>query len=385
MAQQPSFIFTRYLYVKEEVELALVVSILNKNDDSLFWAYELYYSGFKYDLFRLLKKIYYDFFATLNPSFETYLLKKEKELLNDPNNHIVIGSIVQTMLFRPFNTDVFLLRLTNSLFEYDINYPPNTEEGIKNSDDFRKAMSFWIETADYISLTQWILNINKEKHILDHLVIYECCLELFELTKGNTIGKTFGKLLDFDKNIVLLAKIMLLFSEKRQLKKSKSIYAHIDPETIITYESLYGSNGLPHYRVLEKACICGIDDLKHLGLFKLKRSKYNLTEKYLNNWLFYASYSPLWAQRIACYGGLIDYANENVCFSDDDLMEQFYELYGLEPDEQKSYVQQKSIGIIECNVNWSWFYNKYKNNGLFELAEEELTELNGNNGCEVFY
>jgi hypothetical protein len=127
--------------------------------------------------------------------------------------------------------------------------------------------------------------------------------------------------------------------------------------------------------VLEKACICGIDDLKHLGLFKLKRAKYNIAEKYLNNWLFYASGSPLWVQRIAQFGGIIDYAHETILFNDDDLMEQFYNLYGLEPDEQKWNIQQKSIGIIERKYNWSWFYGKYKNNGLFELGEEELAEL----------
>ena len=74
-------VFTQYLYIKEEVRLALLVSILNKSNDAIFWAYELYYSGFKYELLNLIWKIYYDFFATLNPAYESYLLKKHKELL----------------------------------------------------------------------------------------------------------------------------------------------------------------------------------------------------------------------------------------------------------------------------------------------------------------
>ena len=76
-------VFTQYLYIKEEVRIALLVSILNKSDDAIFWAYELYYSGFKYELLNLIWKIYYDFFATLNPAYEAYLLKKYKELLLD--------------------------------------------------------------------------------------------------------------------------------------------------------------------------------------------------------------------------------------------------------------------------------------------------------------
>ena len=71
-------VFTRYLYVKDEVRISLLVSILNKSDDAIFWAYELYYSGFKTELLNLIWKIYYDFFATLNPTFEQYLLKKYK-------------------------------------------------------------------------------------------------------------------------------------------------------------------------------------------------------------------------------------------------------------------------------------------------------------------
>ncbi len=39
------FQFTRYMYEKSEVEIALIIAILNKTDDALFWAYELYYSG----------------------------------------------------------------------------------------------------------------------------------------------------------------------------------------------------------------------------------------------------------------------------------------------------------------------------------------------------
>ena len=74
----PKIIFTRYLYSKDEVQLALLVNILNKSEKSLFWAYELYYSGFEEDVFNLLWKIYFDFYYTLNPSFYTYFIKKHK-------------------------------------------------------------------------------------------------------------------------------------------------------------------------------------------------------------------------------------------------------------------------------------------------------------------
>ena len=43
--------FTRYLYEKDEVKLALILSILNKKEERAeFWAYELYYSGFEQEI-----------------------------------------------------------------------------------------------------------------------------------------------------------------------------------------------------------------------------------------------------------------------------------------------------------------------------------------------
>ena len=36
---------TRYLYIKDEVKIALLLSILDKKEESIYWAYEIYYSN----------------------------------------------------------------------------------------------------------------------------------------------------------------------------------------------------------------------------------------------------------------------------------------------------------------------------------------------------
>jgi hypothetical protein len=374
---QIDLIFTRYLYIKEEVEIALLVCILNKSDDAIFWAYELYYSGFKNELFMLIIKIYYDFFATLNPTFEAYLLQKHKEFCIDETANIrLVSSIIQDLLFRPFNTDVFLLRKICDQFDIECVYHHGAEI-ITEMQSCRKNLTQWIQTNDYRSIAEWILNINKDT--IDIFDIYSQSLDIFELTKSKLV-KEFTAAITIttnmrliDKNIILLSKIMCLFSKKQNLKKGKSIYINVEPEDIIPYETIFG---IKHYRILEIACICGIDDLKHLSLFKLKRNKYNLKDRYWYNWLYYASFSPLWSQKIKQYGGNIVHTNKSILFDDDDLMEEFYSLYGLEPDEQKECVQNKSITAIEKIHDWSWFYNTYKKNGLFEIWEEELEEFN---------
>jgi hypothetical protein len=373
-----NMVFTRYLYIKEEVRIALLVSILNKSDDAIFWAYELYYSGFKYELLNLIWQIYYDFFATLNPTYEAYFLKKYKEFSaeNNSNDERTICAIIKDLLFRPFNTDVFVLRNLVSNFVLDIIYHHGTEK-ITDSEELRKNVSKWAQTNDFRSIAQFI-DINTNVKLED---IYSVCLDVFEITPKNKYMKEFTNILQLTcvkTNVILLAKIMTLFSKKAGLKKGRSIYIHVEPEDIIPYETIIGSQEIKHYDILEKAYICGIDDFKHLSLFKLTRHKYNIQEEYRIRWLYHASFSPLWAKRIKDFGGYPDYTKQTIIFKeepDDDLMQKFYVLYGLEPDEQKIEVQNKSIARIEKINNWSKFYEQYKKNGLIEVYDEELEEF----------
>ncbi len=375
-------VFTRYLYIKEEVRLALLIAILNKSDDAIFWAYELYHSGFKYELINLIWKIYYDFFATLNPAYEAYLLKKHKELVTDTNKtqDRTISSIIQDLLFRPFNSDVFMLRNICENFDIDITYHHESEK-ITHIDETRHNMTQWVANKDLRSISQWVLNINKD--VIKPVDIYNICLDIFDkevkLTK-NKLEKEFMSAikLNMNSNIILLAKIIHLFSKKAELKKGRSMYINTEPEDIIPYESIIGSDEIKHYRILEKAYMCAIDDLKHLSLFKLTRNKYNIQEEYWHRWEYHASFSPLWSKRIREFGGYPDYTKQKVIFKeepDDDLMQEFYGLYGLEPDEQNQQTQNKSIQTIEKVHNWHWFNEQYRKNGLFEVYEEELDEF----------
>jgi hypothetical protein len=372
-------VFTRYLYIKEEVRIALLVSILNKSDDAIFWGYELYYSGFKDEFFNLIWKIYYDFFATLNPAFEVYLLKKHKEWLreNDSQDKLV-SSIIQTLLFRPFNTDMFILRNICEKFDIDISYIKE----ITNIDDLKDNMIQWVSNKDLRSIAQWILNVNQNKIKL--VDVYDICLDIFNNpTKCKLMNKFVSALsaltLNINPNIMLLSKIITLLSDKAELKKGKNFYISVDPEDIIQYKTIVGNNDILAYQILKKACICGINDFKHLSLFKLTRNKYNLQETYWYHWEYYVSFSPIWLKRIKQFGGYRDYSNRQLLFvkkPDDILLQEFYKLYGLEPDEQSLDIQNKSIQPIEKIYDWKWFNNKYKKNGIFEIYEEELEEFN---------
>ena len=372
-------IFTRYLYIKDEVRLALLVSILKKSDDSIFWGYELYHSGFKNEFFELIWKIYYDFFATLNPSFEAYLIKKHKEWILNPNdeNDKIVKTIIQDLLFRPLNTDVFFLRNICENFEVDIEYI--NKDKIMDIESLRLNMEKWIETDDFRSIAQWILNENKNNIDLQDIFNIICNKFWKQQAKKTSIKMTklYNEFLktQINPNIILLAKTMCLFSKNNNLKRGRSIYFKVEPEDIIVYETINIDENLKNYNILENACICGIDELKHLSLFKLNRYKYDLNEKYWYHWLYHASFSPVWSKRIQMFKGYPDYNKRIIVFQEDNLEEEFHKLYGLEPDEQKRCVQEKSIMNIEKKIDWRWFDNSYKKNGLFNIYEEELEEF----------
>jgi|LakMenE01Jun11ns_1017448.scaffolds.fasta_scaffold9955693_7 hypothetical protein len=361
-------IFTRYLYVKDEVRVAILSSILKKSDDAIFWAYELYYSGFKHELFELLWNIYYDFFATLNPSFESYFLKKHGEWIDNEYDTLV-SSIVQSLLFRPFNTDVFMLRNICESFEINCNY-------IKN--DAKQNLELWIKEKDYRSVAQWILN---ENTTIDVINIYIMCLHIFHANglkiSINRLKNEFIRITKINTNIkhILLTKTMTLFSMEEKLKKGKIMYIAVVPDDIIQYDTVHGNRELKAYNILKHECICGINDTNHLSLFKLTRAKYAVKDAYFNNWEYHASFTPLWSQRIQWYGGYPDYNSQKIIFTEDESAEKFYRLYGYEPDEQKLEVQEKSVGSIKKVYNWKWFYDTYKKNGLFDVYEEELEEF----------
>ena len=120
-----------------------------------------------------------------------------------------------------------------------------------------------------------------------------------------------------------------------------------------------------------------IDKYDYLCIFSKNRkdtSREELLDRYRNHWLYYASFSLLWKERIEKYKGIISLEKRSVTFAeetdaDDDLLQEFYSLYGLEPDEQSVIVQNKSIPILSLDKEyiagrWSTFCKEFAGNGL---------------------
>ena len=71
-------ILTRHLYNKEDVLKVLFQSIIKKNKQrAMFWAFELYYSGFGEEVFQYLLQIYEKYFEENKKKLDTTLAKME--------------------------------------------------------------------------------------------------------------------------------------------------------------------------------------------------------------------------------------------------------------------------------------------------------------------
>ena len=360
-------IFTRYLYEKAEVEIALVLSLLaKKEEEALFWAYELYYSGFYTQLIHLLWNIYFDFYASMNLGFQTYLLKKitQSNLEKEPK---YVGSIIQNFIIRPFNLDVFMLRQIQDQFEF-----PNKE---KNIETLMKETSL-----DYESLLQFVFETNEEE-----------CLSLVD----DKIKKEWKKIekaklsVFIDKKTMMLAYLLHDYGVKQKKPMGKNIYIHCDKsdfemyktkEVDLTPKENKKVPKLPAYQILPLVTSYSIyNDKEFLSLFEIQRKdEKKKRDAYLYDWLYYASKSPIWSERIQKYGGKIQENNTNkIIFEKEEKEGDFYEHYGYEPDEQKKEVQERSIQEIAINntISILTFYQEFSKKKFFEIDEDYLQQM----------
>jgi hypothetical protein len=116
--------FTRYLYIRDEVEYSLLISLSKSSekdrfamkDEIFFWAYELYFSGWEKETFDLLFKIYDDFYKEIHPTLEKTLRKKYAEWENT-REPIQLGTILYNLMGKPYNSGVFLRKYIPHLYE----------------------------------------------------------------------------------------------------------------------------------------------------------------------------------------------------------------------------------------------------------------------------
>jgi len=104
---------TRYLYNLVEVKQSLFIALLNKNiDESLFWAFEIFYSGFHLDCIPYLNDIFEKMYKNNNENLTVFIEKMttdwEDKTKTENELAILLGSYICTLCIRPYNLIPFV-------------------------------------------------------------------------------------------------------------------------------------------------------------------------------------------------------------------------------------------------------------------------------------
>ena len=261
MCVNSKIILTRYLYWKEDVLASLFYDLLQKNRDrSLFWAFELYYSGFEKEVFAFLKCVYHQVYFLQNTRLCKYVDKWTQE-----NNPQSLANIILNFC-SPVRKFTLLYFSQNEL--PDLQYSEQTGSNL--------------------------------------IILSTLNLETFENASHSSC-----------RSYKYLSKVCKFEVYKNLLEIMNCVHKDIDIQELLSLQTV--------------------------------------------NWLYYASFSPLWEKRIISGGGIIDHDQEKVVEEEEEDLQSFYSVYGYEPDEQKLETQKKYSHLERVDqLSLSEFYSLFK-------------------------
>jgi len=325
-------ILTRYIYDKDNLKYSILLALLNKDREQVkFWIYELYYSGFKIEALHLLWDLYYKMYYMSYPNMEKFMQKQTVLWISSNKlDDCIIGSIAESLAIREPCIDSYFII-----------------ENKKNSN---------IIPNNIIQEIVKIKNCLSKKDCFIHLENFE---DFHKNHKNNT--KTRKKI-DFTKNVFLeldmldieilktaCISITLDTCVKKPVinKLRKNIYIIQKPCDIKQYKTKPAIKNRG-YKIPPREC-----------RYQLQIKPENRIFDYpdYDNWLYYASFSPLWKKRIERHNGIILQEEQKIYFENEDDEVSFYNYFNLEPDEQCLEIEKQWFGYKPFE-SWNDLYNK---------------------------
>jgi len=311
------FVFTRFLYCYDEVKANLLIELLWRKDfyKVIFWATEIFCSGFHGDLWEQIWRMYYEFYALTNSVSFTKIknCQNKYNAIKDKNKaFVMVLKILNEMFHSEPTCELFIIH----------NMYKNPTMNVKYELLYGKIKKHF-ETMNIKALSR-NLYICVKKYPDD---VIECVEKITKrkVKINNDYSNTYLKLLAF-----------LFRKPKKQKKKPilKSCYSKY------MLELVYFKMGERPNKVLKKWRKYCISD--YTAAFKLKRTNADLNKCFWYNWEYFASNSPFWREKIEEYNGKINKLKKTIEFPNDDLYEGFNEAYNYDIDELDLETQQKS-------------------------------------------
>ena len=102
-------VLTRYLYPKIYVKQSLMLALLDHQyDESLYWAYELYFSGFEDEMYDFVFQLYNEIYRFDNPTLIKFMESTRSVWITNTLQYWLIGSIIATLSRCDYRMDNFV-------------------------------------------------------------------------------------------------------------------------------------------------------------------------------------------------------------------------------------------------------------------------------------
>ena len=380
---------TRYLYARDEVELSFIAAIILRKgiDECYYWGYELHYSGF--DVFPIIWKIYYDFYFVSNPGLETLIRQKEKMWERNHKLHY-LAAIISNLVNTDSSGEVFIMRqyiervlISESgrgfaergfiargrppawCADYDSKYIPllrsidkskyreiayHTYYLLANGANGANGAELFVVLIKYFAVLNMCKYLDREE---------ECRLsyDKFLARMGGKIRLYhwfMAVIVHLKKGVEWVTSPVYIY-DKTILDKICACHEEAIP--------LSERGGRQVYNTLKYKRTYGVT--RFMGGFVLARDGLvaggGLREEALGRWQHYIWNTPCWRERLLAYN-----SNEKVEFENDDLLEDFYDAFGYEPDEQSKETQDQSI----CDVEGDWYAHVFNASPCINFDEK---------------
>lgn len=365
------FSFTRLLYVKDEVIVMALVSLLKKDlYQTIFWFHELYFSNYKLLSFQSLYSFYLLFYSYCNPKFDNYFHKYYKFWCKEQCFEFLVVIIIN-MIKCSFSFDVFIMyNFMKNISSQNLRFTPYKGRKPLFLNHFNLLYHDCLHALYKNDLTNFCIalkTIPHDKQLFDAIIQYFILIEKISDIKLDKINFYYFNFIsnELDNDILkyLLSVVLLCKSSHPQHVNLKTIYVTINEDIKNFIHNLTDYQDIPLYKFLHYKRIYGIDPI--ISTFNLSRFHLNSDLPHLLtfNWLYFASFSPLWNLILNNFteDWSYDHANKKIIFPSVEEEELFNEYYCLEHDEQSLDTQEKcTLHIAPCNV--SLFIDSFDSN-----------------------
>jgi len=395
---------TRFLYIKDEVELSLVTSLLKKQNlqECYYWTFELYYSGFDNEVVQLLWKIYFDFYYELNPCMEDYMLKKHS-LWNVDKNMIHIASIVRNLFRLKSSPNAFILR----------QYTNDNSSNNNNNNNIAPTIIYKTKTkikwlSSYESKFHNLLLSMKHGHTANICYYIKLLIDSGEVSDIRDVIMNFIKptIIQFDLDGVAFERKWNSRLYKNDLHYLLAFIAHLQtPVSIlnkcnvfvtpkeedidfinkvenepiptikkgeIVLDQIYNTLSFKRYFKISET----IGAFKKLSRWTISNSSADFLKQNWFHWEYYAANGcPLWFSRVEKFGGSFDHDKKEIVFPSDVNKERFYDLYAYEFDEQPRYIWTMSHSNLVERKWQEWYYDLFPEESMVNVCLEDDFEF----------